>query len=71
VRINSETGEYMDDDEVNIYLQDDLVMECPIIMNDGIGETVRGTWTITRVLGPENSPNFYVRVAPFNESEHI
>jgi hypothetical protein len=27
VRTKSETGEYMDDDEVNIYLQDDLVMK--------------------------------------------
>ncbi len=43
----------------------------PIFMNDGIVETVRGTWTIKSVLGPENSQNFYVRVAPFNESEHI
>ncbi len=71
MRIKSETGEYMDNDEVNIYLQDGLVMECPIIMNDGIVETVRGTWTIKRVLGPENFSNFYVSVAPFNESDHI
>jgi hypothetical protein len=61
----------MDDDEVNIYLQDDLVMKCPIIMNDGIVITVRETWKIKRVLGPETPPNFYVRVAPFNERLHV